>query len=113
VAGALYATAAARLLSELRRTVLAVRDYRTPPVRPQITKIEQQNVAHRQDVNYVAARDGTDKVPLECGKKSEPDSELASNIHAERNFRISKGHCGQEEPTITPADHGCRSAKAE
>jgi hypothetical protein len=53
----IYATAAARLMAELRRTILAVREYRTPPIRPLVTKIEQQNVAHTQAVSYAASAD--------------------------------------------------------
>ena len=82
VAGAeVYATAAVRLMAELRRTILAIREYRTPPARPIVTRIEQQNVAHSQSVSYAAGvTDGKQDVKMACRDKEDPDSKVGSNL---------------------------------
>ena len=41
----IFTTAAARLMAECRRTALAVRELGTPPARPQLTLVQQENVA--------------------------------------------------------------------
>ena len=78
VEAGIFVTAAARLMAELRRMILAVRQYRAPLSPSHITKIEQQNVADRQEVHYVAGQpDGT--VTMKCRDKNDPDSKLGSN----------------------------------
>jgi hypothetical protein len=60
----IYNNAAANSLAEFRRMILALKEYRTSPVRRQVTKIEQQNISHQQEVRYVApARAGTAPTP--------------------------------------------------
>jgi hypothetical protein len=73
----LYAASAARLMAELRRMILGVREYRSPLVRQQVTKIEQQNVAERQEVHYAAGVTGD--VQMACRDKNNPDTREASN----------------------------------
>jgi len=74
----IYAAAAARLLGELRRTILAFKEYRSPPTRPQVTRIEQQNVAHSQEIKYQTVAGG-DQVTMVSREKEDPNSKLGSN----------------------------------
>lgn len=48
-----YNSAAARLLAEFRRSVLALKSYREPPTTRQVTVVQQQNVAENQQVAFV------------------------------------------------------------
>jgi hypothetical protein len=73
----LYAASAARLMAETRRMILGVREYRSPLVRQQVTKIEQQNVAERQEVHYAAGVTGD--VQMACRDKNNPDTRQARN----------------------------------
>jgi len=45
-------SAAARLLSEIRKLALTVKSYREPPSSKSFAVIQQQNVAHEQQVSY-------------------------------------------------------------
>lgn len=49
-----FNAAAARLQGELRRLALAIRQYRAPVSTKTFTVVEQQNVASKQEVTYVA-----------------------------------------------------------
>lgn len=49
-----YNAAAARLQGEIRRLALAIRQYRAPVATRTFTVVEQQNVATKQEVTYVA-----------------------------------------------------------
>ena len=111
-----YAAAAARLMAELRRTILAVREYRTPLTRPVVTKIEQQNVAHTQAVSYVGGTD--DGASMACREKIEADGKQGS-IPAETN----DGNPDDDEipgprgrwsaqPAVAGTAHGRRTAAA-
>ena len=72
----IYTTAATRLMGEMRRMILAVREYRMPPLRPQVTRIEQQNVAEKQAVSYVAS--GDDRT-MTCREEIHADGRQGSN----------------------------------
>jgi len=104
---ALYATAAGRLLAELRRTIVTLRDYRTPPAKPQVT-IQQQNIARRQEIAYVTNPD-EDRVSMTCRDKIEGDNKQASNEekHAADGHQIpSPGSRWSSEPLVAGAAHG-------
>jgi len=64
-------------MAEQRRMILGYREYCSPLVRPQITRIEQQNVAERQEVRYVA--DAKGDVQMCSRDKNNPDTKEASN----------------------------------
>jgi hypothetical protein len=68
----IYSNAGANMMAELRRMVLAIKDYRTSPVRPQVTKIEQQNISHQQEVSYVAPGSRADGVTMACRDNVKP-----------------------------------------
>ena len=106
VEAGIFVAAAARLMAELRRMILAVRQYRTPLSPPHVTRIEQQNVADRQEVHYVASNeDGS--VTMACRDKNEPDTKLGSNRGLSDDESDSKeidSPCGRR--TTEPATAG-------
>jgi hypothetical protein len=79
-----YVAAAARLIAEYRRMMLALRDYRSPPPARQVTRIEQQNVATRQQVSYDA---GVGEARPPRGKKKAARSKLVGNLDELHNIR--------------------------
>ena len=103
VEAGIFVAAAARLMAELRRMILAVREYRSPPSRPHITRIDQQNVADRQEVHYVADK-RDQSVSMECRDKNDPDSKLGGNrgiSDDESEASQISGPCGRR--TAEPA----------
>ncbi len=106
-AAGVYSAAAARLMAELRRTILAVREYRTPPTRPVVTRIEQQNVAHSQAVSYVAGKD--DHVTMSCREKTDADGKQVSDSPETDDGEANEIPCSRsrwaQEPAAAGAAH--------
>ena len=123
----IYAAAAARLMAELRRTILSVREYRTPPATPHITTIEQQNVAECQEVTYVTTTTDGQDASMICQEKNERDGRLASNA-GDQTEEAAQGIGGRlggvldeipgprggrsPEPAVAGAAHGRGAASA-
>ena len=93
-AAGIFSAAATKLMAELRRTVLGIRDYRTGPVRPVLTRIEQQNVAQTQEVCYVSRDDGND-VTMLCREKSDGTSKVDGNSTEDSDDSPGFGRLGE------------------
>lgn len=94
----IYNAAAARLLSELRRLALAIREYRSP-TSGKSSKVEhivrqeihQQNVSHGgQEVQYLNAEGGS--------RATAHESELASNNAPQERFSDAEDRITREKP---------------
>ena len=92
-----YNSAATRLMSEFRRTSLALREYRAPNIPTQLTVVRQQNLAAGNQ--QVALIDGTGH-SVASGKNT-ADSELVSKQEA----------LTYEAPAILNAAADCRKAE--
>jgi hypothetical protein len=116
IAAGVYANAAAKLMAELRKMILGVREYRSPMARPQVTKSEQQNVAERQEVHYTAGAGGD--VQMACREKLNPDSKLASNGEEVTHANPGDGEIPgsrirwDAEPAVAGAADGCGASTA-
>lgn len=79
-----YYKAAARLLGEFRRSVLALKDYRAPAPQKNLTLVKQQNVAHSQQIAYVQENDAAtlcaESSPAHSLEK-QPHSKQGSSPH--------------------------------
>lgn len=77
--------AAARLLGEFRRSVLALKQYREPARDPHVTVVRQQNVAQSQQVAYVERGAGSEDIhqptPHTAPQKKTRQDEQGSNSH--------------------------------
>jgi hypothetical protein len=100
-------SASARLMAEVRRTSLALREYRSPVTPKQVTVVEQQNIAGGDQ--QVALMHGTsaESVP----EKTTPDTELTSKPEKALSYEppavqfipeSAEGRCGQKEPVEAP-----------
>ena len=78
-ADCLYA-AIPRLLAELRRLALAIREYRSPMVSKVVNVVQQQNLAENQQVGYVAGpSDAPADAQVKPAGKNMPNTKLGSN----------------------------------
>ncbi|MGA2501562.1 MAG: hypothetical protein ABSH20_27800 [Tepidisphaeraceae bacterium] len=85
---------AARLTGELRKIVLVLRAYRTPPGSRSFTVIEQQNVAHEQDVKLVRARSRKKNVSARRDKQAGASTREAGHERTVRLFGEGSPACG-------------------
>ncbi len=91
---AVYDKAAARLLGELRRLALALKEYRTPPsARPQLV-IRQQNVAGSQQIAYVDPSKNDLGRELEKDRDTEPVGKQTEELTFEHPVLVT----AQPEP---------------
>jgi hypothetical protein len=104
-----YSAAAGQSQAELRRSVLAVKEYRTPPVRPIVNKIEQQNVAESQKVQYVASKSPKDGTLLSCKDEQTPKGRRRQNPEISDASRFDTSPevpCASGRGTAQPAATG-------
>jgi hypothetical protein len=107
-----YSAAAGQSQAEIRRSVLAVKEYRTPPVRPIVNKIEQQNVAESQKVQYVASKSPEDATLLSCKdeqipkgrRRQNPEVSDASRFDTSPEVPRASGR-GTAQPAVTGSAH--------
>jgi hypothetical protein len=100
--------AMARLISEFRKTSLALKEFREPTARRQFTLIKQQNLAHNQQVAYVDSEQAGECAELtaEKAEDADGDSELCSIPteaieHVEQTNPLAQSQssrCREEEP---------------
>lgn len=111
----IYNSAAAKLLGEFRRCVLALREYRLPVAVKNVTVVKQQNVAagNQQIANFADDRSDGEDDQTKCG-----DNELSSNrrieyVPATEFIPQSTSRCGrQAEPLKARTANGRRSRQA-
>jgi hypothetical protein len=114
-----YGRAAVTLMSETRRMGLAIKEYRSPPLRPQITKIDQQNISRQQKVNYAAPSEPNKPERPKSGKSGhQTKSRRKVVIDAPREFgreaEIRRPHCGgKAQPNAPRAVERSRPELAE
>ena len=105
-AAGIFIAAAARLEGELRRTILAIQQFRNPASQTQPVTIQQQNVAHKQEVIFAGSQDGD--ITMQCRDRNQPDGEIGSNDDEKRHkTEIPGPRFGRyTEPAVAAADHG-------
>jgi hypothetical protein len=100
-----YNSAAARLLAEFRRAILALKAYREPPTTKQVTVVQQQNVAESQQVAYVANQQEAsgDQNNQRDIKLSDSRQEVIDYAQDTEPFAKSTPCCSREEEPIEVA----------
>jgi hypothetical protein len=100
--------AATKLMAELRRSALALREYRSPITPQRVTVVQQQNLAAGDQ--QVALIDGSQ--PLPAGEKNKTSSKLGSNLAALNHVDLPAfdlpADCRQTESVETKRLNGCR-----
>jgi hypothetical protein len=112
-----YLSAAARLMTECRKGLTAIKAYRTPSLSPQVTIVKQQNLAAGdQQVALIENADG-----LSMPGKKMSDSKLGSNPTQRLKYeplpeliaQPEEGHGRPAEPIAAQRPDGSRPRKAQ
>jgi hypothetical protein len=101
------ATATARLMSEFRKSGLALREYRSPMVPKQVTLVKQQNLAAGNQAVALLEAAAAGQLPVKNAGDSKLGSKQTLFAHVEPTRTIPAAACREvESPQTTRTDTG-------